>query len=80
MPLGMEVGLGPGRIVSHGDPAPPPKRGIPPIFGRVYCGQTVAHLSYYSALVYSVLLCSHGSTVGHPRHFSALVSSCDREL
>ena len=35
--------LGPGRIVLHGDPAPPPKRGTAP---NVYCGQTVAHLSY----------------------------------
>jgi len=34
MPLGMEVGLGPGNIVLDGDPtAPPPKRGTPPIFG-----------------------------------------------
>jgi len=35
MPVGMEVGLGPGHIVLHGDPAlPPHKRGAqPPIFG-----------------------------------------------
>jgi len=26
MPLGTEVGLGPGHIVLDGDPAPPPKR------------------------------------------------------
>jgi len=34
MPLGREVGLGPGDIVLDGDPAPP-KRGQPacPIFG-----------------------------------------------
>ena len=34
MPIGMEIGLGPGHIVSAGDPAPP-KRGqnSPPIFG-----------------------------------------------
>jgi len=33
MPLGTKVGLGPGRIVLHGDPAPPPKRGtVPPNF------------------------------------------------
>ena len=25
--LGMQVGLGPGHIVSDGDPAPPPKKG-----------------------------------------------------
>jgi len=34
MPLGVEVGLGPGHIVFDGDPAPPPKRGTAtPIFG-----------------------------------------------
>jgi len=27
MPLGMEVGLGPGHIVLGGDPAPPPSKG-----------------------------------------------------
>jgi len=27
MPLGTEVGLGPGHIVLDCDPAPPPKRG-----------------------------------------------------
>jgi len=48
MPLGTKVGLGPGRIVLHGDPsAPPPKRGTAPQFSAdVYCSQTVAHLTY----------------------------------
>jgi len=33
MPLGTEVGLGPGLTVLDGDPAPPQKRGqSPPIF------------------------------------------------
>jgi len=35
MPLGMEVGLGPGHIVLDGDPAPPPPKGaqlLPPNF------------------------------------------------
>jgi len=32
MSLGTKVGLGPGRIVLHGDPAPPPKRGTVPNF------------------------------------------------
>jgi len=27
MPLGMEVGLGPGHIVLDGDPAPLPRKG-----------------------------------------------------
>ena len=32
MPLGMEVGLGPGYIVLDGDPAPPPqKKGTEPM-------------------------------------------------
>jgi len=53
MSLGMEVGLGPDDFVLDGDPAPPRKKGEqpPPIFGDVYCGQTVAHLSYCWALV-----------------------------
>jgi len=35
MRLGVQVGLGPGHIVLHGDAAPPPKGGgaPPPIFG-----------------------------------------------
>jgi len=32
MPLGTEVGLGPGDVVLDGDPVPP-KRGTPPDFG-----------------------------------------------
>jgi len=48
MPLGAEVGLGPGDIVLDGDPAPSTERGTaahPHFSARVYCGQTVAHLS-----------------------------------
>ena len=38
--------LGPGRILLHGDPAPPPKRGTVAQFSaHVYCGQTVAQTS-----------------------------------
>jgi len=38
MPLGTEVGLGPGDIVLDGDPAPV-KRGTAPHFSaHVYCG------------------------------------------
>ena len=37
MPLGMEVGLGPGDFVLVGDPAPLPKKGTePPIFRPVF--------------------------------------------
>jgi len=42
MPLGMEVGVGPGDIVLDGDPVPLPKKGAqqPPNFRPMYCGQT----------------------------------------
>ena len=43
MPLGMEVGLGPGEFGSDGDPSPLPKTGTepPPQFSaHVHCGQT----------------------------------------
>jgi len=40
MPLGMEVGLGPGHIVLDGDPAPAPNGPSRPIFfAHVCCGQ-----------------------------------------
>jgi len=40
MPLGTEVGLGPGDVVFDGDPAPP-KRGTAPQFSaHVYCDRT----------------------------------------
>jgi len=54
MPLGTKVGLCPGNIVFDADPAPPPKghRPAEPQFSAHVCyGQTVAHLSYCSALV-----------------------------
>ena len=43
-----EVGLGPGDIVLDGTQFPPPKGAQqPPLFlAHVYCGQTVADLSY----------------------------------
>ena len=44
MPLGMEVGLGPGDFVFDGDPARPRKKGTPtpPKFWTIDCGQTAA--------------------------------------
>ena len=52
MPLGTKVGLSPGHILLHGDPASPPKRGTAPQFSaHVYCGKMDAHLSYCWALV-----------------------------
>jgi len=45
--LGVEVGLGPGHIVLDGDPASTRYEHSSPLFSaHVYCGQTVAHLSY----------------------------------
>jgi len=44
MPLGREIGLGPGHIVLDADPAP--QRAQPQFSAHVYCGQTVARLSY----------------------------------
>ena len=50
MSLGTMVGLGPGHIVLHGDPARPPKMvGLycPLQYSaHVYCDQRVVHLSY----------------------------------
>jgi len=43
MPLGMNVGLGPGDFVLDGDPAPLPKiraEPSPKFLAHVYCGQT----------------------------------------
>jgi len=47
MPLGTEVGLGPGDIVLDGDPARPQKGHSSPsqFSAHVYCGQTVAPIS-----------------------------------
>ena len=42
MPLGMEINLGPGDIVLHGNPAPLPKKGAEhplQFLAHVYCGQ-----------------------------------------
>jgi len=57
MPLRMKVGLGPGRIVLHGDPASPPKRGTAPNFWPMFI---VAEWSPISATVehlFCVCLC-----------------------
>ena len=52
MPLGTEVGIGPGHIVLSGNPARPMERdAAAPFKAHVYCGQMIAHLSNCSALV-----------------------------
>jgi len=40
MPLGREVGLGPGDTVLDGDPSPLQKGHSPQFSAHVYCGQT----------------------------------------
>jgi len=40
MPLGMEVGLGPGHIVLDGDPTPHLEGHSPQFSAHIYCGQT----------------------------------------
>ena len=42
MPLGMEVGFGPGDMLLDGDPAPSPQKGAgaPKFSAHVDCGQT----------------------------------------
>jgi len=48
VPLFREVNRGPGDIVLDGDPAPPTERAttVPHFLAHVYCGQTVARISY----------------------------------
>jgi len=53
MPLGTKVGLVPGDFVLDGTPQKEGTQPLPPKknSAHVYCGQTVAYLSYCSALV-----------------------------
>ena len=47
MSLGTEVDLGPGRIVLDGAELPPERGTAAPVFSdHVYCGPTVAYVSY----------------------------------
>ena len=48
IPLGMEIGLGPGHVVLDVDPDAPRERGTaaPPLFLAMSIVATVAHLSY----------------------------------
>ena len=53
MPLGTEVELGPGHIVRWASNSPRNGQSSPLFSAHVYCGKTVAHLSYCWALVNS---------------------------
>ena len=44
MPLGTEVGLGPGDVVLDGDQAPPKKGTAPQFSAHVCCGQTAGYI------------------------------------
>ena len=46
MPLGTEVSLGPDDIVLDGAQLPSPNGHAFHFSANVYCGQTIAHLSY----------------------------------
>ena len=63
MPLGTKVDLGPCQLPHCVtlDPAQPQKDHIPQFSADVYCGQTVAHLSYCSALVFIYLYLFSGT-------------------
>ena len=46
MKLGKQVGLGPGHIVLHRDPAPPPQKGSgdPQLLAHICCGQMAGRI------------------------------------
>jgi len=76
MVLGMEVGLGPGHIVLHGDPAHPPpkkkehKKGHSPQFlAHVYCDQTTGWIKIALGTEVGLgpgTLCKMGTQLPHP--------------
>jgi len=43
----VRVGLGPGHCVRWGPSSPSPRSTVPQFSAHVYCGQMVAHVSYY---------------------------------
>jgi len=52
MPLGTEVGLGPGDFVLDGDPVAPPQKGQTPKFSaHVYCDQTAGWMKLVLGMV-----------------------------
>jgi len=56
MPLGMEVGLGPGDFVLDGDSAAHQEKGHSPQFSaQVYCGQTAGCIRIPLAMEVSLL-------------------------
>ena len=69
MPLGTEVGLGPGDIVLDGDPAPPTERSteVSHFLAHFYSGQAVAHFSNCWALVKWFRASCRSSATTHPQ-------------
>jgi len=66
MPLGMEVGLGPGDIVLDGDPAPQKEGTDPQFWAHVYCGQTAGWIKMMPLDMEVGLGPSHTVSGGHP--------------
>jgi len=52
MPLGTEVGLGPGDIVLDGDPLPQKRHSTPQFLAHAYCGQTAGLITMPLSLCY----------------------------
>ena len=65
IPLGTGVGHGLGDIVLDEDSAPPTERDTadPPLFGNVYCGQTVAISATAELFCVYDLSCLRGTSV-----------------
>ena len=65
MPLGMEVGLGPGDFVLGGDPAPPPREGgpSPPNFWHMFI-IFIFYSYYFGPLLLFLAHVYYGQTAG----------------
>jgi len=82
MPLGTEVGLGPGHIVLEGDPVPP-KGNSSEFSAHVYCGQPSpisATAEQLYALLLLLLLLLLLPFYGHNTGQSALAGTSSQEL
>jgi len=78
MPLGMEVGLGPGDFVFDGDRAPPGKGHSPIQFlAHVYCGQTAGSMKTHATWqVGTEVNLGPGHIVLDETQLQLLLSSC----
>jgi len=68
MPLATKVGLGPGRIVLHGDPDPPPKRGT---IGKNLLNSNISSTCPHNMVNFGLLAAEIISLVcGNPANFN----------